>query len=682
MKIVGVDIGGTFTDFICVDLNSKTVDYYKVPSTPKDHSLAFVEGLESMLSELSDVDVCIHGTTVATNTLIQRVGAITGFLTTEGFRDVTEIMRSNRPYTDIYNLQWKKPSPLVPRYLRAEVKERTTANGSMVKSLDDGGVRKALKFFLKHGVEAVAIGFMFSYANPEHERKAMEVLLEDCPGLYVSISSDVLPEWREYERFNTTIADAYIKPVMSRYFSMLGSRLQNLGYKKDLYIMKSNGGYMTAKGIMQHPITTFLSGPAAGVVAANEIGQSAGRNNIITMDMGGTSLDVSLVQDGKITYSVQGQVEASMPLRIPMVDVRTIGAGGGSIAWLDPSRVMKVGPLSAGSEPGPACYGQGGEKPTVTDANLALGRLNPQSFLGGRKALYPELAEKALTDTFGETLSWTSVEAAKGILQITTANIVKEIRSISAEVGFDPRDFALVAFGGAGPLHAVDVCQNLGIRTIIVPPHPGVVCAMGLLLSDMRYDNIKSYPCRLKDEATNRIPEILKQMIDEGVAQLHADGYEGQVTYQAAIDMKYAVESYEIMIPVAVDSFDRDELAKAFDEIHKRLYGFLFPDTEYEILSLRMTVIGPSKHAKLVSDLVAQTTKSHGDQNTKPPLREVFDSGTNKFVGMPIYSRNQYRAGYKFETPAIIEEMDATTYVPSGWHAHVDASNNIIIQSD
>ena len=601
-------------------------------------------------------------------------------LTTQGFRDVAEIMRSNRPYSDIYNLQWKKPAPLVPRYLRVEVEERITADGSVIKPLDEVGLRNALQFFRKHGVEAVAVGFLFSYANAQHERRAQELLEQEFPELFVSISSDVISEWREYERFNTTIADAYIKPVMNRYFFRLNKRLKERGYKRDLFVMKSNGGYMTATGIMQHPITTFLSGPAAGVVAAKEIGQAVGWKNIITMDMGGTSLDVCLIQDGTITYTVQGQVEASMPLRVPLVDVRTIGAGGGSIAWLDPGQVLKVGPLSAGSDPGPACYGQGGDQPTVTDANLVLGRLRPQSFLGGRQTLHLDLAEQALARHLGDPLGWTPVEAANGIIRITIANVVKQLRGISAELGFDPREFALVAFGGAGPLHAVAVAQELDMQTIIVPPHPGIVCAMGLLLADMRFDNIQSHPCLLQDEAADRIPVILRQMLDEGAAKLRADGFTGELKFVAAIDMKYAVESYEIIIPIVPEEFDRATLARIFDETHKRLYGFSFSDMEYEVLSLRVTIIGPSQQAKLTSNLVAQTTQGKNKVVAQLAMHRAFDDRSKKYISTPVYARYDCPAGFKFASPAIIEEMDSTTYVPSGWQAHVDERNNLILQ--
>ncbi|MBT4845237.1 MAG: hydantoinase/oxoprolinase family protein, partial [Planctomycetaceae bacterium] len=489
---VGVDVGGTFTDFYAFDEDQHLVRIHKRPSTPKNPALAILSGLDDLARDQGVVSGKVarfaHGTTVATNALIQRRGAPVALITTEGFRDLLEIGRQIRP--KMYDLKADEPPPLVPRKHRIEIKERIDANGGIVETLEDSAIRKAVETVKASGAEACAVGLLFAFLNPEHERRIGEILKAELPDVFVSLSSSVQPEFREYERLSTTVLNAYLQPIVTRYMDTLKGGLASRIPRAVIGINQSSGGLMSVGRAGEFPIRTALSGPAAGVVGAVHIAKLAGYDDVITLDMGGTSADVALIQDGKAGIGFDQKV-AEFPVRLPMVDVNTIGAGGGSIAWFDRDGLLKVGPASAGASPGPACYGQGGAEPTVSDANLVLGRLSPRGLLDGEMALDPTLSASAFKP-IADQLGFTLEKTAHGVLGIVSANMVRAIRAVSVERGHDPRGFALMALGGAGPLHAVDVARTLGISTVIVPPAPGILCAQGLVVSDLKEDFVIS----------------------------------------------------------------------------------------------------------------------------------------------------------------------------------------------
>ncbi|MCL5961181.1 MAG: hydantoinase/oxoprolinase family protein, partial [Chloroflexi bacterium] len=670
MKAVGIDIGGTFTDFISVDPSTGERHLHKVSSTPGDPSVAFMQGLEEMNLDLPNLDKCIHGSTVATNTIIQKKGATTGIITNKGFRDILEIARGIKTRETLYYLQWVKPKPLVPRYLRLEVPGRLDYAGRVIEELDEGKLIDACRFLVKHGVEAVAVCFLSSYVNPESELRAEELIKEHFPDLDVSISSKILPQWREYERTNTTVADAYVKPVMSKYFSRLEEQLADRGFQRDLLIMKSNGGAMTAQTARERPIETFLSGPAGGVVAGKAVGEQAGYNDVIIMDMGGTSFDVSLIDDGRFTTTTDGEVEPGVPIKISMIDIRTIGAGGGSIAWIDAGQALKVGPQSAGAAPGPACYGTGGTEPTVTDANLVLGRLNPDYFLGGRKVLQPDLAHQAVKK-IADFYKMSLPEAAQGILDIAIWNMFQAIRTISAEKGFDPREFALVSGGGAGSLHAAAIARELSMSTIIVPAYPGVLSATGLLMADLKFDSIRSCPTLLERDGLEKPLGFFREMVEEGCKFISKEGYQGEPVAAASLDMRYEGQNWEINIPIDLTQLDTARVIEIFDREHERLYGFNLPYARHEIINLRVTTIGPVEN----KEVFLPQPSEKGPFTDEPPVRDrrqVYNEATKQFEEANVYQREALRWGQRVKGLAIIEEMDSTIYLPAASVGEVD----------
>lgn len=679
-KISGVDIGGTFTDMITVDLKSKKKFIRKVPSTPSDPSIAFMNSLE--IQDLSEIQRIIHGTTHATNTIITKRGAIVGIITTKGFRDVIEIMRGNRPYDNVYNLQWKKSKHLVPRYLRVEVKERIDYKGDEVEPLDENSVIKAAKFIINHGVTSIAVCFIFSYMNPSHEERVVKLIKQKFPNIFISASANTLPEWREYERFSTTVCDAYVKPIINQYFSNIEKKLKKKSYFSDLLIMKNNGGVMSSKIACQHPIETCLSGPAAGVVGGKYFGIKAGFKNMITTDMGGTSFDVGLIHSGDYGYTTETEIAEGIPIKVPMIDIRTIGAGGGSIAWIDSGGALRVGPQSSGAEPGPACYNTGGTESTVTDANLVLGRLNPKYFLGGERILSKKLA-KAVISILSKKLGINYIETAIGIITTTVANMVQEIRSITTENGYDPRDFALMAAGGAGPLHGALIARELKIKNVIIPPFPGLMSAAGLLLSDLKFDSVKTYHVLLDPHEIKKISIILNKMIDENISLLRSEGFKGKPICITLLDMRYLGQNYEINLVINNDKFEFTDVCKRFDKEHKRLYGITLPGIPREVLRIRTSVIGVigDKSEILDSFIVKNGIYNKG----KKPLeickekRSIYEDSIKKPVECLIFERDTLSPGFELEGPAIIEELDSTIYIPSKTQMRVDDFSNIIL---
>ena len=679
--IVGVDTGGTFTDLFMIDLGTRRAITNKVDSTPSDPSLAFMDALVGTAESGESTRKVIHGTTHATNTIIQKEGVTVGLITTAGFRDVLEIARSNRPFDHVYDLQWRRPKPLVPRHLRIGVRERINSRGEVIEEVDQKALIDAVRFLDKQGVRAVAVCFLFSYLKDEHERKAAILIREHFPHLDVSLSSAILPEWREYERTCASVADAYIKPIMKGYFSRLEEKLKDWSYLRPLLIMKSNGGVMSTTIACDFPIQTYLSGPAAGLLAARAIAQSAGYENLITMDMGGTSFDVGLIQGGEFGYTTEAEIDAGVPIKLAMIDIRTVGAGGGSIAWVDRGGALRVGPQSAGADPGPACYGAGGTVPTITDANLYLGRLNPEFFLGGKRPLDLEKA-KWVIEELAVGLNLSLVETARGILTVSVANMVQEIRSITAENGYDPREFVLVAFGGAGPLHAVAIARELEMKKVLIPRYPGLLCGAGLIIADLKFDNMRTFRCCVERDGLEQVKGYLQEMLREGQKMLKAEGYLDPPVLTSSIDMRYRGQNYEINLPIDLHRLVNDILCVSFDTEHERLYNFKNPSAMHEIVRLRTTVIGKSKERDLVMDILCPRS-----DNSQPEVCEPRTRGVRLIYGefgaareeARVYHRKDLKAGQSFPGPALVEEESSTTYMPTGASAVIDTFGNIMI---
>jgi N-methylhydantoinase A len=674
MRVVGIDVGGTFTDLVEVDDATGEYRYHKLASTPDDPSRAFLAGAEELAAGRDAPGRTIHGSTVATNTLIQRSGAKVGLITTRGHRDVLEIARGVRPYAHIFDLLWVKPEPLVPRHLRVDVTGRLDAAGRVVEPLAEAEVELACEFLAEHGVEAVAICFLFSYLNDVHERRAAAIVGERLPHVPVSVSADILPQWREFERTSTTVADAHVKPVMSGYLDRLRAGLAAQGHDAELLIMKSNGGVTSATTAAAYPIETYLSGPAAGVVAGQAIGRATGHANVVVTDMGGTSFDISLVTEGRVARRTEGEAAEGVPVNVSMLDVRAIGAGGGSIAWIDAGGGLRVGPRSAGADPGPACYGRGGDEPTVTDANLVLGRLAADAFLGGRFRLDPARAEAAIRERVAEPLGLGLLEAAQGVVDVCVANAVREIRSVTAERGIDHRAYALVAGGGAGPLHAAQIARELGMATVIVPTFPGVLSAIGLVLSDLRFDTVRSLPCTLERDGVERIAGFLEQMAAAGVARLRAERFAGEPLVALALDMRYRGQNWEIEVPVTLDRLDVANVAEAFDREHERLYRFQMPEHEHEVINLRVSVAGPLERGGEHLPRRRPAAAASGARS-----RAVHDDTLRATVDTRVLERDALAPGDEIAGPAIVEELDTTVVLPTGWRASVDELGTMIL---
>lgn len=677
MYKLGVDVGGTFTDLVLI--NSITEELYltKVPSVPHDVAQGIMNGIKKLVTMVgfypSDIQYLVHGTTVATNILIERNGALTGLITTKGFRDVLEIGRQKRE--DLYDLFQEKNPPVIRRRLRMEVEERVTGQGEVLKPLNVEECRQVIEQFLEQGVASIAVCFLHSYLNPEHENEAGRLIKEQNPDVFISLSSDICPEFREFERASTTAVNAYVTPAVSYYVGELQNRLKKENINT-LHIMQSNGGVMTANTAREKAVHTALSGPAGGVVGAAFLAQLVGINNIITLDMGGTSCDVSLVQKGVPIKTTEGKV-SGFPVKIPMIDIHTIGAGGGSIAWVDEGGGFKVGPQSAGADPGPACYGQGGEAPTITDANLVLGRLNPDNFLGGEMKLRPKLAQEAIETKLVAKLQMDFHKVAEGIIKIASANMVDATRLISVRRGYDPRQFALVAFGGAGPLHAVSIARELQMSQVIVPSASSALSALGCLIAEVRHDQVVT---RLQKEAELKVAEmndIFQQLEQQGMQELEKEGIpESKRIFQRTVDMRYSGQAYEINVDVpggVLAESDLVNLIKKFHQSHKTIYGHSIETEGTEIVNYRINAIG----------LVDQPTIKQleaGDEvpcDAKKGKRQIYLQG--KFYECPIFEREKLLAGNNITGPAVIEGKESTILLETDSSALVDRYGNIII---
>lgn len=678
---VGVDVGGTFTDFHARDDATGREVVFKRPSTPTDPGEAILSGLKA-LSAAHDVPLeavtrVAHGTTVATNALIQRRGARIAAVATQGFRDLLEIGRQVRPH--MYDLNLDKPEPLAGPALRFEVAERLDYRGEPVTPLTDAEAARAAAEIAASGAEAVAICFLFAYLNPAHEQKLAAAIRERAPDMRISLASDVQPEFREYERFQTTAINAYLQPLTAGYVERLAVGLREIAPMATLGVNQSSGGLMSPVRTSAYPVRTALSGPAAGAVGAAHIARRAGRPNVATLDMGGTSADVALITDGLTEIAFQRAV-AGFPIRLAMVDIDTVGAGGGSIAWFDRDGLMKVGPRSAGAEPGPACYGQGGTEPTVTDANLVLGRLAETGLLDGAMPLRRDLAAAAIRP-LAERVGVSLEAAALGLLAIAVANMTRSVRRMSVERGRDPRDFALMAFGGAGPLHARDVAAELGMADVLVPPAPGIVCAEGLLVSDQKEDFVASQRLPLAEASLEAARAAVAGLTADAAAWFAAEDLpDAGRTLELALDLRYVGQNFELITPVAAgpaigpaDLPGVDALAALFFAAHDRAYGFHDPAAAIEIVNFRMTARGRLYRASdpPAAPDAAATPVSVGH-------RPVWFTPSGP-VEAPVYRREALSPGLTFEGPAIVDQLDATTPVFPGDRVEVRADGSLLI---
>ena len=652
---VGVDVGGTFTDVVA--LGEGGIRTAKVPSTPRDQSEGVVRALKAVGSDAQGTTSLAHGTTVATNALLERTGARIALVTTEGFRDVLEIGRQNRP--SLYDLTLDRPPPLVPRELRCTVRERTGREGEL-EPLDDAGLQATVARLQDFGVEGVAVCLLWSFAHPEHERRVGEALREALPGVHISLSSEVLPEFREFERFATTAADAYLAPKLAGYLDNLGDRVRRAGSPSPL-VMQSSGGVIEMEAASRRAAACVLSGPAAGVVGAAYAAGASGYEQLLTFDMGGTSTDVAPVIDGEIASTTES-VLGGVPIRFPMVDVHSVSAGGGSIAWVDEGGALRIGPRSAGAEPGPAAYGKGGDEPTVTDANLLLGYLEDGARLGDEVELRRGLAEQTLR-LLGDKIGLTPLQTALGVVHVANAEMVRALRVISVQRGLDPRDFVLVAFGGAGPMHACALAEELGVATVLVPKGSGVLSALGLAVSDLRRDYTHPFIAEL---ASTNLGDVIGVFED---LERAAAGELDDPKFQRRADLRYRGQSFELTVD-AGNLAALDELEARFNDAHERQYAYRMEHEEVELVNLRLVATQPFSRPPLV-EVSADEDPVVGDR------RANFDGD---WIEVPLLERRRMGAGSEVRGPAIVDFPEATCIVRAGWQGAVDGAGTLVLE--
>jgi len=688
---IGVDIGGTFTDLILLDAHGG-VATRKLSTTPDDYRAAILQGVAALLEE-TGVDPAaareiVHGTTVATNTILEHRGAPTGLITTRGFRDTLEIGRLR--YPRLYDLTWRKPVPLVERRWRIEVAERLDARGRVVTPLDEAAVRSALTFLLAEGIRSLAVCLVHSYANPDHERRLAEIVREVAPDLPLALSSEILPEIGEYERTSTTAINAYIQPVVGRYLTDLEASLASLGVRAPVLVMQSNGGVMSARAAAVRPIQIVESGPAAGVIAAQSLGRLIDLPNAVTLDMGGTTAKSSLIEDGAPRYVSEYEVGAGLNvgnrlnrgagyiLRVPAIDIAEIGAGGGSLVWVDPAGALHVGPRSAGAVPGPLCYRSGGEEPTLTDANLLLGYLNPEVLLGGSLAIDYGYARDVFAEKVARPLRLDVAEAAFGVHRIAVANMVRVVKAVSSERGRDPRRFALIAYGGNGPVHAARVAAELGMRRIVIPPGPGLFSAFGLLVAPPAHHFGRTLLREVHALDPADLEASFREIEDNARAELAREGHDRDaIQITRAADLRYVGQSFELRIPLGpgpLDSAALADLAERFGAEHERTYGHRAASDPIEVVNIRITAL--ARRAD-IPDQHLRALQSPHSPNRQP--RAAYFGPAVGWREIPVLSREAVGAE-KRSGPLIVEEYDATTVVPPDATIYRDHWNNLIVE--
>ena len=688
---VGIDIGGTFTDLVFLDPSGR-LHTKKVSSSVDDYARAIVDGLGEVFRDTGiaggDIAEVLHGTTVASNAVLEQKGARTGLITTRGFRDVLEIRRLRMPR--LYDLTWEKPAPLVERSLRREVTERVDASGAVQTPLDPAEVAAVVDRLRRERIEALAVCLINSYANPAHEEQIKAVVSRRAPELLACYSVEVLPEIREYERTSTTVINAYVMPIVRRYLATLRAGLDGVGVRTPLLIMQSNGGLMTDAAAAAHPIHIIESGPAAGVVGAQALARRIGLGKLITFDMGGTTAKASIVEDGEVSRAAEYQVGggimhgsrlltgAGYLLRVPAIDLAEVGAGGGSVVWIDPGGALQVGPRSAGASPGPLCYDLGGTEPTITDANVILGYLNPDRLAGGAVKLNPARAHEVFEDTVARPLGMPLVEAAHGAHLIAASNMMRAIRAVSSERGRDPREYALFAFGGNGPLFAAGMAEQLEMRRIVVPPAPGLFSSFGLLYADVEHHYVRTWRKLVREADPAPLGELIRRMEAAARTQLATEGFpEGRVRLRRSADCRYQGQSFELTVPFAdapIDAGTAAALAESFGQEHERTYGHRAGVGEpVEIVNLRVVAQGVSDRPR-VPERIRTDRPGGSDQAT----RRVYFGPALGWRETPILDRPALATPR--EGPCIIEEYDATCVVPPGARAMLDAYGNIAIE--
>ena len=678
--MIGVDVGGTFTDVFVLDEATGQARVAKVPTTRPDQSGGFLDGISQQVSDLSGVAVVVHGTTAGTNALLERKGAKIGVITTQGLRDVLEMRRRDRPRTWGLRGDFK---PVVTRDMRSEVPERTLADGRIYQPVDLDAVRAAAHKLLENGAQAVAILFANAYANPENERLAVQAVREIWPNPHVSASHEILPEIREYERFSTTALNAYLQPEVSGYLDRLETALKGGGFDGEFMIVQSNGGVMAVDTACRLPVRTALSGPAAGVIAAAYIAQTAGYPDVITGDMGGTSFDVSLIAGGQSMLSPQTSIDFGMVVRTPMIEITTIGAGGGSIAWVDKGGLLNIGPESAGSNPGPVAYGLGNTRPTVTDANVVLGRIDPDNPIGGKLTrLDVEAARRAIDTHVGQPLGLETIAAAEAILRVANARMAGAIRLVSIERGFDPKRFAFMPFGGGGALHTAALINDVGLGRAIVPRYPGVTSAMGCVIADMRQDFVQTINALADGLDESALAAFLQDHVSRGHTLLKAARTSFERTdVVVELDMAYLGQTHTVAVPLAVAIENgtvvpptRAQIGAAFDHAYMATYGRLLPNGTRRVMNLRTSVIGrrPKFELATLAPQGGTIAAAHKGQ------RQVHFG--DRWHDTAIYQRLALPVGAEIHGPAILEQPDTTVLVDPGLVARVDAFGNTIIE--
>lgn len=673
LALLAVDIGGTFTDLMAFDPRSQAFYQAKSLTTPHDLAQGIIDCINKCGLGIDEARGLIHGTTQAINTLIERKGARAALLVTRGTRDVYAIGRGNRP--ESYNLMFHRHRPLVPRSRTYEVNERLLASGQVHEPLDEAQVRALCRTLREENVEAVAVCFLHAYGNPAHEQAVGAILAQELPGVYVSLSHEIMREYREFERTSTTTVNAYIGPRMSGYVTGLHNRLRDIGFAGELSIMQSNGGVMTPEVAVRKPVTMMESGPVGGVIAGGEVGLGMGYQNIISFDMGGTTAKASLILDGKVSmaegYYVGGYASGD-PVMAPVVDIVEVGAGGGSIAWLDQVGALKVGPQSSNAAPGPICYGNGGEEPTITDANVILGRVGAKDFLGGEMPLDAEGALAGLTTKLAEPLKMDPIAVAGAVIDIAVAKMSLAVREVSVARGHDPRDFVLVASGGAGPLHATAVAHELHIPTVIIPRFPSHFSALGMIMAEERQDVVRTYLVSLNDLDFARLVAIHEEARAEALAQLKR---KDTAEFQINLDLRYVGQEFSLSVPVTIEELragDAQLIRNRFDELHDHRYAHHAADEPVELLNYRLVALG--RQPKLELPII--TGSGEGRATT---FRKVYMRDTSAAVDCPVYFRGALKPGDRFDGPALVQEYASTTVIFAGDSCEVAATGELII---
>ena len=685
--ITGIDVGGTFTDFVVLDPSEKLF-HGKVPSTPRDESEGVLAAIQDISKReqkkvrdlLSETDLIILGTTAVTNTMLEFKGSNTGMITTKGFRDVIELRGNYKE--SLFDLRLPPPYPIVSRRKRLGVPERIDYTGKVVASLDEDELRLAVRTLRGMGVESIAVCFLFPYVNPSHELRAREIICEEYPEATVSLSHEILPQVREFERFSTTIVNAYVSPHLKKYLMHLSRRLNDNGFSGELFVMQSNGGMMHVDFAAERGVEAALSGPSGGVVAAAYLGKLTDFSDLITMDMGGTSYDVCVIKAGRPELSSNYWL-SRYRIGLPMIDIHTIGAGGGSVAWVDKGGGLRVGPQSAGADPGPACYGLGGRDPTVTDADVVLGYIDPNYFLGGRVKLDVELAKKAIEEKIAKPLGLSLMDASSGIFRIVNNNMNNAIRYVSVMRGRDPRDFALMAFGGAGPVHAGAQVRDLKIKTVLVPKTAPMFSALGAVLSDFKISRVQSLHMRSTDPKMEPLNDLFQRMYDEALTCLGAGRKDVvRIDVHRFMDLRYIRQVHEVTIEIPdgnreLTSEDLQRIISIFHDRHETLYAFKRPNFPVEIINLRLDLIGvrrPIELERIPSDGSAAGTALKGK-------RAAFFEELKEYVETPIYDGSRMRPGHVITGPAIVEEPETTIVVCPGQALELDPCQAYIIRS-